>query len=103
MHLERQCCVQISDAAASQQQHLAQANNATYLLKSFHKLVHDLEEPLGVSDSSDDLLILPSLCSMTHQCCALIVLLPAGCWTALVTVHNPDLHTDRITLSAIMA
>ena len=43
--------MQISDAAASQQLHMAQANSASYLLESFHKLVHDLEEPLGVSDS----------------------------------------------------
>ena len=51
IHPERQSCVQVSDAAASQQQHMEQANNATYLLESFHKLVHDLEEPLGVSSS----------------------------------------------------
>ena len=104
MHLERQCCVQISDAAASQQQHMTQANNATYLLESFHKLVHDLEEPLGVSDSPDDLLTLPSLCSIIHQCCALIKSLSVGCWSALVTLHNTFvLHSDRISLSAIMA
>ena len=83
---------------------MAQANNATYLLESFHKLVHDLEEPLGVSASPDDLLVPPSLCRMARQCCALIVLLPAGCWSALVTVHNTlVLHTDRISLSAMMA
>ena len=41
--------MQVSDAAASQQQNMAQSGNATYLLDSFHKLVHDLEEPLGVS------------------------------------------------------
>ena len=29
---------------------MAQAGNSTYLLESFHKLVHDLEEPLGVSN-----------------------------------------------------
>ena len=51
IHPKGQCCVQVSDAAASQQQHMEQANNATYLLESFHKLVHDLEEPLGVSSS----------------------------------------------------
>ena len=43
--------MQVSNAAASQQQHMAQAGNSTYLLESFHKLVHDLEEPLGVSDT----------------------------------------------------
>ena len=29
------------------QQSLSQADNSTYLMESFHKLVHDLEEPLG--------------------------------------------------------
>ena len=43
------CCLQVSDAAASQQQSIAQAGNSTYLMESFTKLVHDLEEPLGVS------------------------------------------------------
>ena len=43
------CCMQVSDAAASQQDHVAQAGNSTYLMESFNKLVHDLEEPLGVS------------------------------------------------------
>ena len=28
---------------------MAQAGNSTYLMESFNKLVHDLEEPLGVS------------------------------------------------------
>ena len=40
--------MQVSDAVASQQQDLSQANNATYLMEAFHKLVHDLEEPVGV-------------------------------------------------------
>ena len=35
---------------------MEQANNGTYLLESFHKLVHDLEEPLGVSSSPNNLL-----------------------------------------------
>ncbi|CAK0783939.1 hypothetical protein CVIRNUC_007142 [Coccomyxa viridis] len=39
----------VSDAAASQQDHKAQAGNSTYLMESFNKLVHDLEEPLGIS------------------------------------------------------
>ncbi|CAK0783885.1 hypothetical protein CVIRNUC_007085 [Coccomyxa viridis] len=39
----------VSDAAASQQDHMAQAGNSTYLMESFNKLVHDLEEPLGIS------------------------------------------------------
>ncbi|CAK0745600.1 hypothetical protein CVIRNUC_001631 [Coccomyxa viridis] len=39
----------VSDAVASQQQSLSQADNSTYLMESFHKLVHDLEEPLGIS------------------------------------------------------
>ena len=59
IHPEGQCCVQVSDAAASQQQHMEQANNATYLLESFHKLVHDLEEPLGVSNTLSNLLSSP--------------------------------------------
>ena len=45
-------CMQVSDAVASQQQNLNQAGNSTYLMESFHKLVHDLEEPLGVRPAS---------------------------------------------------
>ena len=44
--------MQVSDAVASQQQNLSQADNSTYLMESFHKLVHDLEEPLGVRPAS---------------------------------------------------
>ena len=43
------CEMQVSDAAVSQQDHMAQAGNSTYLMEPFNKLVHDLEEPLGVS------------------------------------------------------
>lgn len=49
---ESRCCMQVSDAVASQQQDLSQANNATYLMEAFHKLVHDLEEPVGVRPAS---------------------------------------------------
>ena len=44
--------MQVSDAVASQQQDLSQANNPTYLMEAFHKLVHDLEEPVGVRPAS---------------------------------------------------
>ena len=51
-YAENGCCMQVSDAVASQQQNLNQAGNSTYLMESFHKLVHDLEEPLGVRPAS---------------------------------------------------
>ena len=51
-YAENGCCMQVSDAVASQQQNLNQAGNSTYLMESFHKLVHDLEEPLGVKPTS---------------------------------------------------
>ena len=52
IYAESRCCMQVSDAVASQQQDLSQANNATYLMEAFHKLVHDLEEPVGVRPAS---------------------------------------------------
>ena len=57
--------MQVSDAAASQQDHMAQAGNSTYLMESFNKLVHDLEEPLGVSRP---LLWLLSAACLIHPC-----------------------------------
>ena len=40
---------------------MAQAGNSTYLMASFNKLVHDLEEPLGVSAPLPRLLTAPCL------------------------------------------
>ena len=59
-YAESRCCMQVSDAVASQQQDLSQANNATYLMEAFHKLVHDLEEPVGVRPAYDTHLNAPS-------------------------------------------
>ena len=44
---------------------MAQAGNSTYLMESFNKLVHDLEEPLGVS--APVLYLLPATC-LRHPC-----------------------------------
>ena len=73
---------------------MAQAGNSTYLMESFNKLVHDLEEPLGVSaplsltpsshlpDTSS-----PALCSLpSSQAC---LMLPT------VVLHPTSMHALR--------
>ena len=87
------CCMQVSDAAASQQDHMAQAGNSTYLMESFNKLVHDLEEPLGGERPSaktpysrlpDPPLRLPSAACRHHSHASGLLLL---CCTRLLCMH----------------
>ena len=74
---------------------MGQANNATYMLESFHKLVHDLEEPLGVCDSLINLLSPPFSCSTVtpFQCCAFRILL-APCRPLECT--GPESSTEHV-------